>query len=87
MCEADLGYKGEPTVIRTPIDYVSKSDLRAKKNARARHETVNGVIKKWQVLTQKFRHDRKLHRHCFVAVAVLVQLSFEQGEGPWQVRY
>ena len=87
MCEADLGYRGEPTTIRTPHDYVSISDRKAKTNARARHETVNGLLKNWQVLTQKFRHERPLHRQCFVAVAVLTQITFEQGDRPWQVRY
>ena len=85
MGEADLGYRGEPTTIRTPHDYVSRSDKRAK--TRARHETVNGLFKNWQVLTQKFRHSRHLHRPCFLAVAVLTQISFENGERPWQVKY
>ena len=50
MCEADLGYRGEPTTIRTPHDYVSRSNQHAKKKARARHETVNGLLKDWSVL-------------------------------------
>ena len=39
--EADRGYRGERSKVRTPDDYYSQVDRRAKRRARARHETVN----------------------------------------------
>ena len=54
MVEADLGYRGEPTKIRTPDAYVSLQDKRAKKRVRARHETVNARLKDFDVLTKVF---------------------------------
>lgn len=87
MVEADLGYRGEPNFVRTPHTYVSRSDRRAKRNARARHETVNKRLKDFNCLALVFRHDRTFHRSCFLAVAVITQLSFENGDKPWQIAY
>ena len=87
MVEADLGYRGEPQFARTPRTYVSRSDRRAKKKARARHETVNKRLKDFSCLAKTFRHERTLQRHCFFAAAVATQLSFENGSRPWQIPY
>ena len=87
MAEADKGYRGEPNCIRLPGDYVSLSDKRAKDNARGRHETVNRRLKTFGCLQQRFRHAKKKHKYCFAAVAVCVQLAFENGELPFQVTY
>jgi hypothetical protein len=87
MVEADLGYRGESNYVRTPPMYVSRSDRRAKRNARARHETVNKRIKDFRCLHTLFRHDRRLHRSCFFAAVVVTQLSFENGDRPWQIAY
>ena len=87
MVEADRGYRGEEDYIRTNKMYVSRSDRRAKRRARLRHETVNRRIKNFNILTTVFRSALHLHRHCFRAAAVITQLSFECGERPWQVRY
>lgn len=86
MIEADKGYIGCDK-IRTPHDFVSKADRRAKAKARARHEHVNGIMKQFGVLRQTFRHRITFHHHCFAAVATLVQMSFDAGEEPWQVKY
>ena len=84
--EADAGYRGEENV-RIPSDYVSKSDKRAKNKARARHETVNARLKDWKCLSSTYRHRIQSHKYVFKAVAVCTQLSFENGEPPFQVRY
>jgi hypothetical protein len=87
MVEADRGYRGEPQFVRLPSTYVSRSDRRAKKKARARHETINKRLKDFSCLAKTFRHERRLHRHCFLAAAVATQLSFENGDRPWQIPY
>ena len=87
MVEADRGYRGEPTKVRTPNDYVSQTDKKAKKRARARHETINRRLKQFGCLRQMFRHGVEKHKAVFAAVAVCTQLCFENGERPFQCAY
>lgn len=87
MVEADRNYRGMPYHCRTPYDYLNASDKRAKKNARARQETINRRLKQFQILGQRFRHELSKHKMCFQAVAVCVQLSFDYGHPPFQIRY
>ena len=42
---------------------------------RARHEAMNGRLKTFKVLTERFRHDISLHSICFFAVANVAQLG------------
>jgi hypothetical protein len=87
MVECDGGYRGDPKCRHKDVIF-NRSDLGAKKAARARHETVNGDIKKFDCLKQTWRHDRKLHKHAFAAAAVLTQLSYSIGKGPtFEVNY
>jgi hypothetical protein len=86
MVEADRGYRGDPT-IRDPDTVFSQSDKRAKDLARARHETVNGRLKIFRVLSSVFWHDRNLHQFVFHAVVVITQISFENGSPPFSVTY
>lgn len=51
----------------------------------ARHETVNKRLKHFNVLKVPFRHSLKFHASCFHAVAVLTQLSIENGSPLFQV--
>lgn len=87
MVEADAGYAGEPGKVRVPGDYVSRVDRRAKKIARARHETVNRRLKQFGCLKQQYRHELRIHKFCFAAVVVCTQLSIEFGELPFQCNY
>ena len=84
--EADAGYRGDRKV-RHPGHVRNWNELKAKKAARGRHETVNGRLKNWNVIDQVFRHNLNLHGICFLAVAVLTQLMFERGYRPYQVNY
>ena len=46
--EADKGYRGDDTT-RTPNDFEGRADWRKMKSlARARHETINGMIKEFK---------------------------------------
>lgn len=85
--EADDGYVGERNTIRHPAVFNSSEDYKAKKRVRARHETVNRRFKFFNCLHNTYRHDFGTHAYCFMAVVVLVQLSFENGEKPYQVHY
>ena len=87
MVECDGGYRGDPQCRHKHI-IMNEADSRAKSAARARHETVNGDIKKFGCLQQVWRHDRHLHKYAFAACATLTQLGYNLGEGPkWQVTY
>ena len=50
------------------------------KKIMSRHETVNRRLKQFGVLSQRFRHDRRLHPPCFHAVANMTQLMIAHGE-------
>ena len=85
--EADLGYRGEPNTVRHPYVFISKSDIKAKKMSRGRHETINRRMKQFNCLSQTFRHNVNNHQDVFQAVAVITQISFDCGEKPWQCTY
>jgi len=87
MVETDNGFLGEPNHIQRREDYVSRADRKAKKKAGARHECVNRHIKTFRILTATFRHERHKHQSVFFAIAVIAQIKFDNGEGPFQCRY
>ncbi len=43
----------------------------------ARHETVNGRLKKFNVLKLKYRHSIESHFACFYVIATVVQLNLQ----------
>jgi len=84
---ADSGYVGEPHHLRTP-KVGTDAEKAMQDLERARHETVNSRLKIFEVLgAQYFRHDLSFHSSCFRAVAVITQLSFENGAPPFQVDF
>ena len=85
--EADLGYRGEPNTLRHPHIFISKSDIKAKKMSRGRHEKINHRMKQFICLSQTFCHNVNNHQDVFQAVAVITQISFDCGEKPWQCTY
>ena len=46
---------------------------------RARHENFNARIKSFNILSERFRSDRKRHRTAFEAIYVLCQYDMENG--------
>jgi len=74
---ADGGYPDEACI--QPKD-VSNGLLRQHSLYRARHETLNGKMKNFEVLNQRFRHNLSQHGICFFAVANIVQKCIEDGE-------
>lgn len=81
--EADDGYVGEePEFCKTPGGFSSRAEnmQEQRKRLRSRHETVNMRLKNFAVLNQRYRHNLEDHAYIFRAVAVLVQISLENGE-------
>jgi hypothetical protein len=73
---ADNGYQGENQVnIPNPLD--NNLVKKFKQRARARHETLNGRLKKFKILSDRFRHPVEKHETAFEAVCVIVQYAME----------
>eukprot|EP00536_Pseudo-nitzschia_multiseries_P017693 jgi/Psemu1/52082/gm1.52082_g len=74
--------------VELPDMGMSSKERKTKSNARAQHETVNGRLNIFNVITSHFRHMTKPNRQgmtekhgkCFIAVAVITQLKFASGE-------
>lgn len=85
--EVDARYQGDDQ-LKNPSVAQSREDRKQKGKVRARHENVNGCLKKFDVLNGIFRHDPKeKHGTCFNAVAVITQLQFELEGGLYSVDY
>ena len=54
---------------------------------RARHKTINGRLKKWRVLSDRWRHAPHKHGVMFRAIATVVQLGLETDERVWDIYY
>ena len=80
MVEADRGYRGEPTKIRTPIDAATRREKKLKSRARACQETANKCFKQFGALKQVYRHQIQNHKLLFESVVVITQLSLQHGE-------
>ena len=89
MANADNGYLGEDALLKTPhlYHYLSEEQMAEAGTSRARHETINGRFKVFEVLTKSFRHSLAKHSSCFRAVAVITQLNIENGQPLFQVAY
>lgn len=86
--EADNGYRGEQLYISVADEHESEEHRVAKSRARARHEQINRMFKRYEVLYQTFRHAPKKHSIVFRAVVVLTQLDIQyQSKKVWQVSY
>lgn len=76
---ADGGYRDGGLYAETPTG-ANKEDQRMKQVARARHETVNSLLKRWNVLRTAFRSQPVKHSTVFHAIANITQLQIESGE-------
>ncbi len=86
--EADDGYRGNaPSHVKCPRTTSNDQVAAMQSRVRSRHETLNERFKNWGCLRDRFRHDVNKHAASFRAIAVVLQLSFEQGERLFQVDY
>ncbi len=54
---------------------------------RGSHETFNGRLKNWGILSQVYRHHIMPHDDVFRACAVVTQLTVADGEPLFEVEY
>ena len=85
--EADDGYRGgDPEVTKTRSSiFVPPEAADMRNRVRARHEVLNGKLKSWKVLSERYRSTRSTrglgsHQDCFFAVAVITQFRLRNGE-------
>jgi len=85
--EVDDGYAGEPAVADLPKEMLCGSPRQRKRKGivRSRHETCNKRFKQFGALKQVFRHDIKRHKDVFTAIAVITQITIENGNPLFQV--
>ena len=76
---ADRGYRGDLKIV-IPHLFKNKEQKKAMDIIRARHETVNGRLKNWNSLQQKFRHSLRKHNLVFRSVLVLEQIKFNHNK-------
>jgi hypothetical protein len=86
--EADEGYPSHPDKIKCPGNDANPAENRRMQGrVRARHETLNGQLKTWGILSQVFRHHIMMHGDVFQACAVVMQLTIQDGEPLFEVEY
>ena len=85
--EANSGYRGEPTKIKTPEMFGTEEEESRKILVRARHETANKRLKQFSCLKDVFRHNLQKHSSVFRAVAVITQLTIQHGSPLFSVEY
>ena len=79
---ADRGYRDHLF-----FDFSDNIDNRKRKEILARHETLNGRLKQFACLRERFRHEPYLHPLYFHAVVNIVQLTIEHGEPLYSVDF
>lgn len=76
MLVGDQGYLGEDCIsVRNRYD--TREVKKFKARAKARHETVNKMFKKFHILTERFRNPVDKHKIVFDAVCTIVQYKME----------
>jgi len=84
--EADNGYSGR-IQIKVPGAGKDSATRKQKSVARGRHENVNRRLKIFKVMERWESTNIEKHAKVARAVAVIVQLSFENGERLYPVKY
>ena len=84
--EADCGYRGCEK-IKCPNDWITKSSQKAKLNVRARHEAINGQIKSFRALSQRFRNDIQTHKNYFCVAVIMTQFKYNRYGAQFHVEY
>jgi len=86
--EADEVYRGHPDKIKCPGNDANPAENRAMQGrVRGHHETLNGRLKNWGILSQVFRHHITRHGDVFRACAVVTQLTAKNGKPLFKVEY
>jgi DDE superfamily endonuclease len=86
MVVADRGYRDGRTFCNTPTGYRNPSETE-KANVRSRHEHINGRIKKFKIMSTRFRACREKHWMAFHTIINVLQIEIEEGKPLMQVQY
>ena len=86
MFVADGGYRDSHGWSRTPTGHNTREDYMYAV-ARARHETVNRLIKNFSAMRNQWRHHRRKHGIAFLAAANVVQARIQLEPSVYQVIY
>lgn len=84
---ADGGYKDGVNGKTVNPNGLNDWDQYMKKVARARHETINGKLKSFAILGDRYRGNLLFHKYIFMAIANLVQVGIETSDTVFQVEY
>ena len=86
--EADDGYRGEPDFVKCPCLFINGfENIELQQRVRSRHETINGRLKQWQILYQRYRHDEIDHGSVMGSILVISQLTIFGGDALFNVYY
>ena len=81
-------YRGHPDKIKCPGNDTNPAENRwMQGRVRARHKMLNGRLKNWGILSQVFRHHITMHGDVFRACAVVTQLTIQDSEPLFEVKY
>jgi hypothetical protein len=83
---SDKGYRDGGQYFVTP-DGRNNIHQRMRSLCRARHETVNGRLKVFAVLSTPFRHPLVKHHKCFYAVITITQVYIMLFDTNFEVFY
>ena len=72
MLLADRGYNDCFEFFETPTGE-NTADQRMKRTVRARHESLNARLKKWAILSDRYRNSLEEHRLYFDAIVHITQ--------------
>ena len=88
VCAADTGYMDQHGFSFNPNKGEIDFEERTHALARARHETVNNLFKKYNSLRTMWRHPREKHGIVVHAITKIVQLGLlSQGKGTFSIEY
>ena len=87
--EADDGYIGEhPQHVKCPAGFANPAETKhMQSRVRSRQETINKRFKDWEILAVRYRHDLADHGDVVRAIAVISQITINQGERLFQCGY
>jgi hypothetical protein len=81
----DSGYGGEPNKVSVSRSDDDKETKKFKARVKSRHETFNGRLKNFRVLSIPFRNGYDRHQEVFEACCVCMQLELQNGNGLFDV--
>jgi hypothetical protein len=86
MYIGDGGYRDSYIKAVTPSGQINEFE-RMCQQVRSRHETINGRIKNFKIVSTRFRNERSKHWMCFHCITNMIQLEIENSRPTNSVFY